>query len=345
MDKGIEEVDEFNECMYNKTKTYIIPISFVGGETSYSLIGIYVVKDLYMRGDEKTKGTLYNNMPSTSSCLLNRGNNNNVGDSFVESFLQKWFHYEYMNEKKVGNIFEKLKSGNIFNVECINKYEKTCFFPARKQPIYTIINTKRQKTKKKTNIEIGLDFKKFKDVVLSVDNYIKYGSRPTNYEPRKEKIQGVNMSAPNNNNNNNMEINENDNVGKEHETNIRENLFHEEKDTLHNLVDIQNEQDDLLTCSINLQHHFKDIYETLYDTSIIPISINNNFNVHNPYVNYCALLPFLTKEDFYLFRKLQRIYKEKYLKKLYKHVKQNNLNMNIFLNAINAMYFATMKKD
>ncbi|SOV20477.1 conserved Plasmodium protein, unknown function [Plasmodium sp. DRC-Itaito] len=346
IDKENDCVDDFKEDMYNQTKTYIIPISFVGGETSYSLIGIYAVKDLYMRIDGKKNEGSSNNLTSTSSSLFNKGNNNNVDDSFVETFLKKWFHYENQNEKKVGNIFEKLKSGNIYNIECINKYEKTCFFPARKQPIYTIINTKRQKTKKKTNIEISLDFKKFKDIVLSVDNYIKYGSRPTNYEPRKEKIQGTNISLSNNNiNNNNMEMNENDNEGKEQEINNRDNIFNEEKDTLHNILDLQNEQDDILTCSINLQHEFKDIYQTLYDTSIIPISINNNFNVNNPYANYCALLPFLTKKDFYLFRKLQRIYKEKYLKKLYKHVKQNNLNMNIFFNAINALYFATIRKD
>ncbi|GAW79141.1 hypothetical protein, conserved [Plasmodium gonderi] len=350
--------DKIDEDVYKQNKTYIIPISFVGGETSYSLIGIFYVKDTFKQitadsnADDETKGNL-----TTQQAVIQR-------------FMNKWF----MDEQRGNlNLSEKLKYGNIYTLGCIYMYEKICFFPARKQPIYNIINNKRQKSKKKNNIEISLDLRKFLDVVFSVNNYIKYGSRPNNYESKK-------VMAPIDIPFANTEEEEEDDEEEEKEewrgknTAIESDHMVADSTVLlhsaHNQVeekrdlneDIKERSGNSSTLAITgktaekggaetvstelgltRQSEFQEILEILYDTKVPPVTIQKSFNVTNPYADYCALLPFLTKEDFFLFRKLQRIYKEKYLRHLYRHVKQNNLNMNIFFNAVNSVFFSTTR--
>ncbi|CRH03113.1 conserved Plasmodium protein, unknown function [Plasmodium relictum] len=307
-------VSEIDEELYNKNKTYIMPISFVGGETSYSLIGVFYVKELFF---------IINNNKKDDTIDKNK-------KKLVQDFLHKWFHNESQNNE---NILEKLNYGNIYKVDYVNKYEKTCFFPAKKQPIYNIINNKRQK-KKKNNIEIILDLKKFKDVVLSVDNYIKYGSRPTYYDTKKTSTNNI---IEDEEKKNHMAIKE------------KVDTSYSLNDTNENQINIklneENKQRNITSANNSSKENgFQEIFEILYETKIAPLSIQNNFNINNPYSGYCALLPFLTKQEFDFIRKLQRIYKEKYLKELFKHVKKNNLHINIFYNAVNAIFFSTIKQ-
>ncbi|SCA48269.1 conserved Plasmodium protein, unknown function [Plasmodium ovale] len=286
--EGENSSDEIDEELYNKNKVYIMPISFVGGETSYSLIGVFYIKGVFTR----------------------IGNGGEEKELLMENFLRKWF----LNEnKKIENILDMLNFGNIYTVDYVKKYERTCFFPARKQPIYNIINTRRQKAKRKNNIEIVLEFKRFGDVLLSVHNYIKYGSRPNNYEGKRGGAPTVD--------------------------DVPEQVPH----TSFIGTSTATLASALPNC-LTRRGEFQEVYNTLYDTKAVPVlCAQDKFNVSNPYVGYCALLPFLTKEDFLLFRKLQRIYKEKYLRKLYRHIRENGLNMNIFFNAVNAVFFSTTR--
>ncbi|GAB64636.1 hypothetical protein PCYB_022060 [Plasmodium cynomolgi strain B] len=332
--------DDVDEELYAQNKTYIMPISFVGGETSYSLIGVFYVKGLFKR-------------VSTSST----DGDEEKQQAILKSFLQKWFSDEVKanqkNPSEMQNPLEWLKSGDVYTLEWIQKYEKTCFFPARKQPIYNIINSRRQRGRKKNNIEIVLDLRKFLDVVLSVNNYIKYGSRPNNYETKKGVgPQGVVLSS-------NVE----DEEGKKKMAPTRiDNNVGDPTSWLHAIgtVDVKGgyqndmakerlpifttEAGDASSASAGLtkQSEFQEIFEIMYDTRVSPVTIaGSSFSVSNPYSDYCALLPFLTKEDFFFLRKLQRIYKEKYLRQLYRHVRRNDLSMNIFFNAVNSVFFSS----
>ncbi|CDU16126.1 conserved protein, unknown function [Plasmodium yoelii] len=332
--------EEIDEKLYTKNKAYIIPISFVGGETSYSLIGVFYISDLV----------------SSFNSVNNKDKNEKHVNNKIENFMMKWHGNDSIgNNVNKENIMNKLKNGDIYKVEYVNKYEKTCFIPVRKQPLYNIINTKRNKTKKKTNIEIVLELKKFMEIVLTVDNYIRYGSRPNNYEIKKVVTSGgddisvdtgigggVNIPF------NNMDENEKKNMNVQKNKELQDISY-----IIGNNQDINSQTNYEGTLQPNypsenisiLTKHteFQEIYEILYSTKTVPISIQNIFNINNPYVDYCAILPFLTKEEFLFFRKLQRIYKEKYLKKLYKHVKENNLNINIFSNAVNSIFFSTIR--
>ncbi|CAA9986368.1 conserved Plasmodium protein, unknown function [Plasmodium knowlesi strain H] len=329
--------DDLDEDMYNQNKTYVMPISFVGGETSYSLIGVFYVKDLFKR---------------LSS--LRTGTEDSKEEDILKTFLQKWFSDEVkpnQNSSQILNPLERLKSGDVYTLEWVHKYEKTCFFPARKQPIYNIINSRRQRSRKKNNIEIVLDLKKFLDVVLSVNNYIKYGSRPNNYETKKGVgPQGV------------LSSNVDDEEGKRKmaPTSI-DNKLGDPSSWLHSMgnVDVKGNPNEVTRERLAMlttpgevsspsasgglikQSAFQDIFQIMYDTKIPPVTTGSSFNVNNPYAEYCALLPFLTKEDFLFLRKLQRIYKEKYLRQLYRHVRRNNLSMNIFFNAVNSVFFSS----
>ncbi|SCL96709.1 conserved Plasmodium protein, unknown function [Plasmodium chabaudi chabaudi] len=332
--------EEIDEKLYTQNKTYIIPISFVGGETSYSLIGVFYISDL------------------VTSFNSGNGRNQNEKDfnNKIENFMMKWHANESGgNNISKENIMNKLKNGDIYKVEYVNKYEKTCFIPVRKQPLYNIVNTKRNKTKKKTNIEIVLDFKKFMEVVLTVDNYIRYGSRPNNYEIKKvatspgDDISGdTGMSGGLNIPFNNMDENEKKimNVQKNKEIQDISYMIGNNQDMISQINYEGTLQPNYPSENISIltkHSEFQEIYEILYSTKVAPVSIQNNFNINNPYADYCAILPFLTKEEFLFFRKLQRIYKEKYLKRLYKHVKENNLNINIFSNAVNSIFFSTIR--
>ncbi|CRG93287.1 conserved Plasmodium protein, unknown function [Plasmodium gallinaceum] len=307
---------EIDDELYNKNKTYIMPISFVGGETSYSLIGVFYIKELFIIINDNNK--IDNEIDENKKKI-------------IQNFLKKWFHNENQNNE---NILEKLNYGNIYKVDYVNKYEKTCFFPAKKQPIYNIINNKRQKNKKKNNIEIILDLKKFKDVILSVHNYIRYGSRPTYYDVKK-------TSATNNTED---EEKKNYMMTREKADTPCSSIDTNENQLNIKLNEESKQKNAISTNAIIKENGFQEIFEILYDTKIAPLSIQNNFNINNPYAGYCALLPFLTKQEFDFIRKLQRIYKEKYLKELYKYVKKNNLHMNIFYNAVNAIFFSTIKQ-
>ncbi|KJP89222.1 hypothetical protein AK88_01100 [Plasmodium fragile] len=326
--------DDVDEEMYSHSKVYIMPISFVGGETSYSLIGVFYVKGLYKH-------------VSTSSTVRDEGKE----QAILKNFLQKWFSDEVKSNQNPSDILnprERLKSGDVYTLEWVHKYEKTCFFPARKQPIYNIINSRRQRSKKKNNIEIVLDLKKFVDVVLSVNNYIKYGSRPNNYDTKKGMVSSTvedeegkkRMPPPPTRMDNKLGdpsgwaqtigsvdamVNQNDVAAKE-----RLGIFSS-----------AGEASSSPSGELIRQSEFQDIFELMYDTKICPVTIGHRFHVSNPYADYCALLPFLTKEDFLFIRKLQRIYKEKYLRQLYKHVRRNDLSMNIFFNAVNSVFFSS----
>ncbi|ANQ06040.1 Uncharacterized protein PCOAH_00002940 [Plasmodium coatneyi] len=327
--------DDVDEDLYSQSRAYIMPISFVGGETSYSLIGVFYVKDLFKR-------------VSAGSIGVDQAKQ----ESILKTFLQKWFSDEVktnQNPSDVVNPLERLKSGDVYTLEWVHKYEKTCFFPARKQPIYNLINSRRQRSRKKNNIEIVLDLRKFLDVVLSVNNYIKYGSRPNNYEVKKGVgPQGV------------LPSNVDDEEGKRKMLPTRvDNKLADAASWLHNIgsADVKGNQNDMakdrlavLTTAgeassasggLTKQCAFQEIFEVLYDTKVPPVTIGNTFHVSNPYADYCALLPFLTKEDFLFLRKLQRIYKEKYLRQLYRHVRRNDLSMNIFFNAVNSVFFSS----
>ncbi|CXH88741.1 conserved Plasmodium protein, unknown function [Plasmodium berghei] len=332
--------EEIGEKLYIKNKTYIIPISFVGGETSYSLIGVFYISDLV---------TSFNNGNT-------KDRNEKHVNNKIENFMMKWHANDSVgNHINKENIMNKLKNGDIYKVEYVNKYEKTCFIPVRKQPLYNIINTKRNKTKKKTNIEIVLELKKFMEIVLTVDNYIRYGSRPNNYEIKKVVTSGgddisvdTGMGGGINIPFNNMDENEkkNMNVQKNKEIQDISYIIGNNQDINSQIIyegTLQSNYPSENIYILTKHTEFQEIYEILYSTKTMPVSIQNNFNINNPYADYCAILPFLTKEEFLFFRKLQRIYKEKYLKKLYKHVKENNLNINIFSNAINSIFFSTIR--
>lgn len=200
-----------------------------------------------------------------------------------------------------------------------------------------------------------LELKKFMEIVLTVDNYIRYGSRPNNYEIKKVVTSGgddisvdTGMGGGINIPFNNMDENEkkNMNVQKNKEIQDISYIIGNNQDINSQIIyegTLQSNYPSENIYILTKHTEFQEIYEILYSTKTMPVSIQNNFNINNPYADYCAILPFLTKEEFLFFRKLQRIYKEKYLKKLYKHVKENNLNINIFSNAINSIFFSTIR--
>ncbi|SBS95176.1 conserved Plasmodium protein, unknown function, partial [Plasmodium ovale curtisi] len=93
---GQEEIDE---KLYTKNKTYIIPISFVGGETSYSLIGVFYISDLV---------TSFNNGNA-------RDRNEKDFNNKIENFMMKWHANESGgNNINKENIMNKLKNGDIY---------------------------------------------------------------------------------------------------------------------------------------------------------------------------------------------------------------------------------------
>ncbi|EUD65319.1 hypothetical protein C922_04262 [Plasmodium inui San Antonio 1] len=327
--------DDIDEEQYSQNKTYIMPISSVGGETSYSLIGVFYVKGLFKQ-------------VSTSSNDRDEAKQKSI----LKNFLQKWFSDEVkgnQNPSKVVNPLERLKSGDVYTLEWIRKYQKTCFFPARKQPIYNIINSRRQRSRKRNNIEIVLDLRRFLDVVLTVDNYIKYGSRPNNYETKKGGGGPLGV----------LSSNVEDEEGKKKMAPTRlDNKVADPTSLPHSIgpVDVKGNQNDVAKggmpivttggeasspAALTKQTDFREFFELMYDTKVSPVIIGSSFNVSNPYADYCALLPFLTKEDFLFLRKLQRIYKEKYLRQLYRHVRRNDLSMNVFFNAVNSVFFSS----
>ncbi|KMZ89265.1 hypothetical protein PVBG_03615 [Plasmodium vivax Brazil I] len=327
--------DDVDEDLYSQDKTYVMPISFVGGETSYSLIGVFCVKRPFKQVS-----------PSSSSSEEVKQR------AVLETFLQKWFSdevranqnpSEVQNPRELLTPLERLKSGDVYTLEWVLKYEKTCFFPARKQPIHNIINSRRQRGRKRNNIEIVLDLRKFLEVVLSVNNYIKYGSRPNNYETKKG---GAALPST-------VE----DEEGKRKVAPTRgDNKQGDPSSWLHNIggADAKGNQNDVVkerlasfpssgaaaSTGMTKQSEFQEIFSLLYNTRVPPVTIGGTFNVSNPYADYCALLPFLTKGDFLFLRRLQRIYKEKYLRQLYRHVRRNDLSMNIFFNAVNQVFFS-----
>lgn len=280
----------------SSSETFVIPCAPAGGGTSYAFGGFIRLSSL-----QRVE-------PAT--------------DPTAEELMKQW----EINGQKKG----VPQSSVLYRVNWLEKYGKMPMLPSRKQPLYGLLGNQRRQRGAEDNsrlqlegaLEVHLEKEKYEEVSTCIQDYIKFGSRPT------EPFQYPSGASSNSNNlgmlnGDSIKIRRASNSRDESCRGIRASWCSASNSKASLRSSRQGDSHSLSRSSCYSEtgdspSRHKPLKSRLLNSSTssmcngpTPMGLNGNVDFSNPYLGYCAILPFLTVEQFKHVRKLQRTAKKK----------------------------------